>query len=200
MKKNFTSLMIILGQVLLSACGPSPAEEAATTTAIAAEVYATQTAGAPTATRTPMGTPTFTATPTNTLTPKPTRTPTSTPTPTSEKSWTSLWLEDLPPGFMEIPADDFADAIGDEAGGDSFTFDDAFMFVDIEHFNILVGFTISVPTTMDQVGFDLLVNQPDIMADLFISGVQEGGGSEILSREEYAESEGWGMPPAILQW
>lgn len=66
----FGLLLIVL---FLNACGPSQADLEATTTQVAAEIYATQTAGAPTITLTATGTPT--------ITPTPTSTPTATPVP-----------------------------------------------------------------------------------------------------------------------
>ncbi|MGB2962513.1 MAG: hypothetical protein WBB69_00820 [Anaerolineales bacterium] len=66
------SLLLIF---LLSACGPSEADIQATGTQVAAELYGTQTALAPTIT------PTITPTPTETLTPTPTFTLTNTPHP-----------------------------------------------------------------------------------------------------------------------
>jgi len=75
--------------VVLSACGLSPAEQAATATGAAANNFATLTARAPTVTPTFIPSPTATATPTDTpeptatytATPKPTQTPTRTPPP-----------------------------------------------------------------------------------------------------------------------
>jgi TolB protein len=74
---------------ILAACGPSPAELEATSTQFAADLFATQTAQAPTATATFTPSPTATATllpsptatntPVPTFTPRPTRTPRSTP-------------------------------------------------------------------------------------------------------------------------
>jgi hypothetical protein len=91
--------------LLLISCGPSQAELDVQTTQIAANIYATQTAQAPTATatftRTP--TPTFTLTPTVTLTPTPTDTPTITPTPTPDLLKVGLTLKDLPDGFESLP-------------------------------------------------------------------------------------------------
>ncbi len=79
------SLLIV---VLLCGCGPSEAEQQATVTQIAAAVYATQTAGAPTATPTftPSSTPTVTPTSTATPTSTPTLVPTRTPTPAATLS------------------------------------------------------------------------------------------------------------------
>jgi SH3-like domain-containing protein len=73
--RRVLNLLALLTSGALSACGPSQAELNATATRIAANVFATQTAVAPTAT----STPTETSTPTRT--PTPTHTPTRTPTP-----------------------------------------------------------------------------------------------------------------------
>jgi putative spermidine/putrescine transport system substrate-binding protein len=77
---------------VLPGCKPSQAQLDATATQVAADIFATQTAQAPTntptftpsptATETPTALPTFTPTPT--LTPTPTHTPTITPSPTPQ--------------------------------------------------------------------------------------------------------------------
>lgn len=84
---NNRSLIIIaffLVIVTLSACAPSQKQKDATVTSVAGIIYATETALAPTSTRTFTPTPTSTKmpTPTSTATPTATPTPTSTPTPT----------------------------------------------------------------------------------------------------------------------
>jgi hypothetical protein len=73
---------------MLTACGPSQLQKDATVTSVAGVIYATETALAPTATRTftPTPTPTVTQTPTATATPTPTSTPTPTATPTLDPS------------------------------------------------------------------------------------------------------------------
>lgn len=72
---------LTLGSVCLTACGPSQAELDATATQFTANIFATQTAQAPTSTSTP--TPTHTPTLTPTFTSTATFTPTSTASPTS---------------------------------------------------------------------------------------------------------------------
>ncbi len=77
----------LLTAVILAACGPTEEELNVTATKLAAELFATQTAEAPTPTETPLPTPsptfTPTSTPTLTPTPTPTLTPTQSPTPTA---------------------------------------------------------------------------------------------------------------------
>ena len=80
-KKVLFVLVCLLIGALLVACGPSQAELDAQATKVAADVFATETAEAPTRTPIPTLTPTPTATLTSTLTP--TSTPTPTPTSTN---------------------------------------------------------------------------------------------------------------------
>ncbi len=136
-------------------------------------------------------TPTPTLTPTPTNTPTPSRTPTLTLEPPPDNSWARLTLDDLPPGFTEIPSDDFLAAMG-EVGEESLVFEDAYIFLDIERFHILMGFTVLITSQGEQAGFDLILRQPDIMAELFVIGLEEEGEDEILSQEAIADTEGLG--------
>jgi parallel beta-helix repeat protein len=69
MKKVNSLLICVLTSLVLAACGPSQADQEATATQIATNIFATQTAAVPTST------PTATATPTPTVTSTPTPTP-----------------------------------------------------------------------------------------------------------------------------
>jgi hypothetical protein len=84
-------LLVIIGLVglLLSACGPSQVEFDVTVTSIAAGIFATQTAQAPTPTET------FTPSPTASLTPTPTATFTPTPTPSPTLDLLILFFDDF---------------------------------------------------------------------------------------------------------
>ncbi len=111
-------IVLFLTGVLLSACGPSEAESKATVTQVAAAVFATQTAQAPTGTptftpsptptETPTNTPTVpptvtnTPTPTNTLTPTNTPAPTATPTPTKVPTISQAQAEAILRQFMSL--------------------------------------------------------------------------------------------------
>jgi hypothetical protein len=81
-KASFVLVCIIVVGVSLAACGPSQAELDAQATKVAADIFATQTAEAPTPTPIPTLTPTPTETPTPTPVPTPTFTPTPSPVPT----------------------------------------------------------------------------------------------------------------------
>jgi len=100
------TLVTLLICVILSGCGPSQAELDATSTQIAANIFATQTAQAPTATPTFTPSPTATATSTSTPTPTPTNTPTPTLTPTPGLSSVALTQDDFPVGFEAMPAEE----------------------------------------------------------------------------------------------
>jgi basic membrane protein A len=118
MKKYIWSLLVVTA-LLLSACGTSQEDLDATATQIAAEIFATQTAQAPTATPTftptptPTDTPTLTPTPTPTDTPSPTPTPTPTPTPppTDTPTPTPPVAIDIPEGWVLYIAGDLALAL-----------------------------------------------------------------------------------------
>ena len=85
---------------ILVSCGPSQAELDTQATKIAADIFATQTAEAPTPTPTFMPTSTPTFTPTSTPTPMPTSTSTSTPTIIAT-------LPPLPTGWRDHAASGF---------------------------------------------------------------------------------------------
>ena len=93
MKNPFPFILVIaLISALAVGCGPSQAEQDAQATQIAADMFATQTAQAPTATPSPTVTATATATPT--LTPTPTQTPTPSPTTTPTLvTYTGEWSD-----------------------------------------------------------------------------------------------------------
>lgn len=108
-KKRLLFLAIYLSSLFLAACSAIEINREAQSTQIAAEIFSTQTAEAPTFTHTPKPTltPTSTNTPKPTLTPKPTSTPTPTPSPT-------ISLPMLPVGWQDHVAGGFAIALPEE--------------------------------------------------------------------------------------
>lgn len=155
-----------LGIVILAVaagCGPSEEEQNARVTAIVAEVYATQTAGAPTPTNTPTPTrrPTEmpTATPTSTNTPLPTATPTNTPTPTPtprpDYGRMSITLADLPPGYLVAP--EFTALLElqqMESAPIPYSLESSFAFADIAEENFIGGFIATVVDEDDLPTYD----------------------------------------------
>ena len=87
MSKKFLMLFVLGISALMVSCGPNQEEMDATATQFTANIFATQTAEAPTITPTPLPTSTSTFTPTPTLTP----TITPTPTPDSNALFGGVW-------------------------------------------------------------------------------------------------------------
>lgn len=166
-------LPVLLISLLLSSCGPSQAEVDATMTQAAANIFATQTAQAPTIT------PTATATATPTDTP----TPTLTPTPTPGLYQVVPTLDDLPAGFALMPADQLS------AMAQSFPDATAFGFNDNQAAQIVMGIFIPVQggaqqTTTDKALPDLIqgfaagvgaTKSPQKLADLDEIGESRAG-------------------------
>lgn len=185
----FVLLTLILAAVLPAACGPSQEDLDATATMVAAEIFATQTAGAPTPTTTPTQTPlpTNTPVPTNTPTPSPTPSPTVTPTPSATPTPDLLSYlpteADLPAGFIEVPPDSFG-LLGDlvsESGEST-----AVAFMNLEQPEFLLVFLYSSPSESGQQMFQRLLTDPDALASIFLTGAGLSGidDERIL---EYAE-------------
>lgn len=149
---KFIALNMMLVAALLSACGPSQAELDATATQVAADIFATQTAQAPTATATFTPSPTFTATPTDTPTPTPTDTPLPTSTPTPGLSSLILTLDDLPAGFVSMPEAQVLAMEQAYPDGSS-----AFGFTDEKNAQIVMGVLFLAPSRAEQETYDALL-------------------------------------------
>lgn len=107
LRRKLCLLCIILVTLApnLAGCGPSEAQLSAQATQVAHDIFATQTAQAPTFTPTATATPTATNTPTSTPTETPTATatPTDTPTPTLTPSPTNTPTETPVPTDTPTP-------------------------------------------------------------------------------------------------
>lgn len=152
-KKVITLLSLLTGS-LLAACGPSQAELDATTTQMAKDIFSTQTAQAPTATETHTPSPTATVTPTPTSTSTSTSTPTPTLTPTPGLSTIGLTLEDLPAGFVAMPAEEVREMEEAYPEGAS-----AFGFQDNRTSQVIMGVLIPYPSRAEQSIFDSMMPQ-----------------------------------------
>jgi hypothetical protein len=191
--------------LLLAACRflPSPDDVEATRVAVAqatravretevaAAIYATETAEAPTSTPTPTNTPTptvtptptSTPTPTPTFTPKPTRTPTMTPTatptsvPTPDWSGMVLIAKDLPDRFWEMPPEALSFGPGNPSMVSLAPIETAFMLMDEVGNEAVSGFTVMLPTRAEQIDFD---EQMSMYAKAISLGIAVGTGVEDL--------------------
>ena len=159
MKSLYLCICIVLFSILV-ACGPSQGELDATATQIAANIFATQTAAAPTSTQTP----------TSTDTP----TPANTPTPLPDLSFAALTLQDLPPGFFEVSPDEFGFEPGAEGLlGKETPIEIGFVFqIADEDFETIGGFAVLLPDTFNRIEIDLLM-------DLFLTGFFLGFGDSV---------------------
>ena len=136
-----------------------------------------------TETPTPTNTPLPTSTPTSTPTPVPTDTPTPAVLPILELSEIRLSLEDLPSGFIVINPEDFgfsAELLSEE----DFQVAGVFAFLELVNTQIVIGFTVDVPTPLEMIGFDLGLQQPGFLVDAFIGGLE---GADILEQEALPE-------------
>jgi len=103
-----------------------------------------------------------------TLTPTLTATPTISPTVTPI-SGASFSLEDLPAGFTEMSLAELVE--------------------------LIMGFTILLPTQLEQVGFDIDLHQPDILMESFVGGM---GATNILEQKELTHLDDIGNASAGL--
>ncbi len=156
-KINPIALQVFLSACLLVACGPSQEELDATSTKVAADIFATQTAQAPTATSTPTATLTPTVTPTATITPIP-------------LSDAVLTIKDLPSGFRVQSLADFN--VGPEIGvalfGEEVLSGFAFM-IETDDFEVIVGQTEFLASMDQRVLFDEMApNFPAMLIDVVV--------------------------------
>lgn len=186
-KRNLLLLIFLLISIIFGACKPSQAELDAQATQIAADVYSTQTAQAPTATKTLIPSPTNTPTITSTITPTfpPINTPTITPTPLPDISGAVLTLNDLPPGFEEIPPEEFG-LSKEDMSDDEFIVENIFLFMQVEPLELIMGFNILFPSKLDQLSFDVALTQPELFMDSFLMAFELGDGNDIKELPDLA--------------
>ena len=188
MNKRTLLLLIILSiSLILGACKPSQAELDAQATKVAADMYSTQTAQAPTATKTLIPSPTNTPTITPTITPTfpPTNTPTVTTTPLPDVSGVVLTFEDLPPGFEEIPPEEFG-LTKEDMSNDEFIVENIFLFMQVDPIEFVMGFTILIPSKLDQLSFDVALTQPELVMDSFLMAFGPGGDNDVSELPDLA--------------
>jgi len=122
----------------------------------------------------PTATPTSTATSTPSMTPSPTETltltPTFTPTPEPELSMPRITVDDLPPGFEDIPPEELGmdtSSFSDE----DFQVEEVFVFVNSNDFQMIFGFNFFLTSRLDRVSFDVDVNRPESTMGSFVEGI-----------------------------
>lgn len=169
-KQSLLAFVCILGCVATVACGPSQEELDATSTEIAADIFATQTAlVTPTPTPTNTSTPTNTATATNT--PTPTNTATITPTPLPDLSAARIILQDLPTIFAEMPLEIFG--LDEEAPAFAeLNLESIYAYAGAEEdsFEIILGFTALLSSAFEQTAYDVALTNPDLLLQTVMTG------------------------------
>lgn len=182
-KKTSPALLISVTSAVLVTCacaliGPSSEELTAQATQIAGQIFETQTAEAPTITPTPEPS----QTPTQTYTPSPS--PTTTPTPKPDL-WGLITLDDLPPDFEEMPPSEFGMS-EEDLGGQADLPESFFAFHEPVRFETIVGFTVLLPTRVEQTQFD---NLQEIYIDMMLTlmGVEESEWEELPGLDDIGD-------------
>jgi len=135
---------------------------------------------APTATPIPTATPAHTMTPTpSPMATLPTTRPTAIPTSLPDLSDVVLTVEDLPPSFQEMSAEELG-LTPESLSQENFTVESLFLFMASEQLEFVMGFTALIPTELERTGFDVVLNQPDLLLKFFISGM---GATEVLEQK-----------------
>lgn len=175
-------MMVCLLLSMTLACGFYQDWLDAQSTEIASDIFATITAGAPTPTPTYTPTPTSlpTPSPTPTLTPTPTDIPTSAPTPLPDFSGAVLTKEDIPFGFEEVSFSDVYTAEEFEQ------FESFFAFGRFRggHVELIMGYTMLLDSRSDRSGFTMMLDNPELMAEMFAAGIGVG---ETVEQEELSD-------------
>ena len=172
---GFTILIISL---ILSACGPSPEEQAATAAVLTAAA----------ATSTPLPT----STPAPTFTPTPTQTPTPTPTPVPDAG-TMIDREELAlPSSYQVNSPDMwgiqKGAFAYRAPNKTYYIENSFVFGDIEREELVFGYTVDLSGKSDIEVID------DMLSDYW-DGAEEGystAGRTILGSSQLPGAENIG--------
>jgi hypothetical protein len=90
-----------------------------------------------------------------------------------------LTVQDLPPGFQEMSPEELG-LTPESLSQEDFTVESLFLFMAAEQLEFVMGFTALIPTELERTGFDVVLNQPDLLLQFFISGM---GATEVLEQE-----------------
>jgi len=96
-----------------------------------------------------------------------------------------LTLEDLPPGFEEIPPEEFG-LSKEDMSDDEFFVENIFLFMQVEPIELIMGFSILIPSTLDQLSFDVALTQPELFMDSFLMAFELGDGNDVRELPDLA--------------
>jgi hypothetical protein len=157
---------------VMSTAARTPITEVATATAIASPTATLTSVPSPTPTT---ANATATATPTVLV-----ATPTDRPLPTATAEIVlpgiTLTTEDFPSGFESLPFNITEDEVG-------FLIDQPFGFSGNNNADLVLGFTVLLPTKFEQDGFDAAMINDDFM-ESFVNGFWAGTNAEVAPLEQ----------------
>jgi hypothetical protein len=163
----------VAAQPTTAMAGGTPTEAAMDSTATPTSIATLADA----ATATPS--PTFTVMPTSTNTPVPTAAPAPTAGPTSQATAVKkvntlglpgpvLDLADLPQGFEELDLAQMGVTV-ESLRSSPFPVQSAFAFLQPQTSEVVMGGTVSLSNAFERIGFDVLLNSPNLIVNLAFS-------------------------------
>ncbi|MCH8109328.1 MAG: LppX_LprAFG lipoprotein [Chloroflexi bacterium] len=122
--------------------------------------------------------------------------PSPTPLPAGPLSAAVLTLDDFPAGFEEVSAAELG--LGEGAALlDGLIIESSFAFANVDTFEFVFGFTLLIPTALEQIGFDLALSQPEFLLGSIASGIVEEG-TEITEQVTLSDLDSFGEKSAGL--
>ena len=118
--------------------------------------------------------------------------PTEEPAPMPEMDISELILTsaDFPDvAFADVSAEEMGISV-DDMNTEDFTVESFFTLLESENFEMVMGFTTLVQSILDKAGFDLILNQPDVLIDSFVGGMGDTGASEPQELPEFTDTVG----------
>ena len=147
---------------------------------------------------TPPSSPGSISTPEPVAVPTATPRPSPTPIPASPLSAANvLTLDDFPTGFEEVSPAELGLEEGSALLDDDLIIESSFAFGNADPFEFVFGFTLLIPTALEQIGFDLALSQPEFLLGSVVSGIVEEG-TEIREQVTLSGLDGFGEKSAGL--
>ncbi len=166
MKKNLKVLLLLLiASILIMACGLSQTAPDEPAVADAGDAPAEEVAS-----------------------PIPVEEPTA--IPDMDISEVVLVAADFPDvAFNEVSLEEMGMSAAD-LNSEEFTVESFFALLEPTNFEMIMGFTTLVQSPLDKAGFDLVLNQPDVLIESFLGGMGDVGASEPVELPEFTDTIG----------
>ncbi len=78
----------------------------------------------------------------------------------------------------------------EDLNSEDFTVESFFAMLESQNFEMVMGFTTLVQSPLEKAGFDLILNQPDILIDSFLGGMGDVEASEAVDIPELTDTIG----------